>query len=395
MSAIASALRPIPVPKPNVLRSDPVAQAFTLMRVAFTVAPIAFGLDKFVGVLTDDWTRYLSNRVQRPDPGDRGHRDAPGRRRRDRGRAGGGAGAALRRPARGRLAAAVIIVDLLLRRRLRHIAGATSACCSGPVRGAAAACGPRDRLGYPPSTRREQRAEHLADLLPADPHQEAVVPPVGLAPEDEEARLRVRQGVGAVGVWARQSPPAGAEERRRELHRAAGGVALVHLELAVERCVADGAGEREDAVDRHLLGAVAVAQGDLRTGRPAARSPRRRRRAGALDGGRGAARRARAASAASARALGQRVVRRRCPSRARGVAQRPDHARARRSRASAARSRAAVCAEWPAPASRIVRAGPVSASAREVGDAARDPLRRARARPAPGCRRRRGCSGVP
>ena len=69
MSAIASALRPIPVPKPNVLRSDPVAQAFTLLRVAFTVAPIAFGLDKFLGVLTDDWTRYLSSEFNDLIPG--------------------------------------------------------------------------------------------------------------------------------------------------------------------------------------------------------------------------------------------------------------------------------------------------------------------------------------
>ena len=35
-------------------------QAFTLLRIAFTVAPILFGLDKFAGVLTDDWTRYLA-----------------------------------------------------------------------------------------------------------------------------------------------------------------------------------------------------------------------------------------------------------------------------------------------------------------------------------------------
>jgi len=31
-----------------------------LLRIAFTVAPILFGLDKFANVLTDDWTRYLS-----------------------------------------------------------------------------------------------------------------------------------------------------------------------------------------------------------------------------------------------------------------------------------------------------------------------------------------------
>ena len=31
-----------------------------LLRVVFTVAPILFGIDKFAGVLTDDWTRYLA-----------------------------------------------------------------------------------------------------------------------------------------------------------------------------------------------------------------------------------------------------------------------------------------------------------------------------------------------
>ena len=31
-----------------------------LLRIAFTVAPILFGLDKFAEVLTDDWTRYLA-----------------------------------------------------------------------------------------------------------------------------------------------------------------------------------------------------------------------------------------------------------------------------------------------------------------------------------------------
>jgi hypothetical protein len=59
-SAFASALRPVPIPTSQALRGDPVAQAFTLLRIAFTVAPILFGIDKFAGVLTDDWTRYLA-----------------------------------------------------------------------------------------------------------------------------------------------------------------------------------------------------------------------------------------------------------------------------------------------------------------------------------------------
>src|SRR3954463_11097838 len=49
-----------PLPRAQVLRNDPVAQAFMLLRIAFTVAPILFGLDKFANVLTDDWTRYLA-----------------------------------------------------------------------------------------------------------------------------------------------------------------------------------------------------------------------------------------------------------------------------------------------------------------------------------------------
>jgi hypothetical protein len=60
MSTVAAALRPSPIPAPAVLRSDPAAQAFMLLRIAFTVAPILFGIDKFAGVLTDDWTRYLA-----------------------------------------------------------------------------------------------------------------------------------------------------------------------------------------------------------------------------------------------------------------------------------------------------------------------------------------------
>ena len=49
-----------PLPRASALRNDPVAQATLLLRIAFTVAPILFGLDKFANVLTDDWTRYLA-----------------------------------------------------------------------------------------------------------------------------------------------------------------------------------------------------------------------------------------------------------------------------------------------------------------------------------------------
>jgi hypothetical protein len=69
MSTVAHTLRPTPIPRSTDLRDDPVAQAFTLLRIAFTVAPILFGLDKFAGVLTDDWTRYLSSEFNSLIPG--------------------------------------------------------------------------------------------------------------------------------------------------------------------------------------------------------------------------------------------------------------------------------------------------------------------------------------
>jgi uncharacterized membrane protein YphA (DoxX/SURF4 family) len=44
-------------------------QAFLMLRIAFTVAPILFGLDKFANVLTDDWTQYLSSEFNSLLPG--------------------------------------------------------------------------------------------------------------------------------------------------------------------------------------------------------------------------------------------------------------------------------------------------------------------------------------
>ncbi len=38
---------------------QPAAQAFRLLQVGFVVAPILFGLDKFLNLLTD-WTQYLA-----------------------------------------------------------------------------------------------------------------------------------------------------------------------------------------------------------------------------------------------------------------------------------------------------------------------------------------------
>ena len=69
MSAIAATFRPIPIPSVNVLKADPGAQAFMLLRIAFTVAPILFGIDKFAEVLTDNWTAYLATEYNDIIPG--------------------------------------------------------------------------------------------------------------------------------------------------------------------------------------------------------------------------------------------------------------------------------------------------------------------------------------
>ena len=50
------------------LRSDPAYQAYTLLRIAFTVAPIAFGLDKFFNGMVD-WEKYLAPWINRLMPG--------------------------------------------------------------------------------------------------------------------------------------------------------------------------------------------------------------------------------------------------------------------------------------------------------------------------------------
>jgi hypothetical protein len=69
MNSLAALLRPIPLPSLETLRRDPAAHAFLLLRIAFTVAPILFGLDKFAEVLTDDWARYLSSEFNSILPG--------------------------------------------------------------------------------------------------------------------------------------------------------------------------------------------------------------------------------------------------------------------------------------------------------------------------------------
>jgi len=50
------------------LKSDPAYQAFVLLRVAFTAAPILFGLDKFFDVMVD-WEQYLAPWIDDIVPG--------------------------------------------------------------------------------------------------------------------------------------------------------------------------------------------------------------------------------------------------------------------------------------------------------------------------------------
>jgi uncharacterized membrane protein YphA (DoxX/SURF4 family) len=50
------------------LRADPAYQAFWLLRIAFTAAPILFGLDKFFDVLVD-WQIYLAPWINDIVPG--------------------------------------------------------------------------------------------------------------------------------------------------------------------------------------------------------------------------------------------------------------------------------------------------------------------------------------
>jgi hypothetical protein len=69
MTTIGAAMRPEAIPTMARLRRDPVAQAFTMLRVTFTVAPILFGIDKFANVLTNDWTRYLATEFNDIIPG--------------------------------------------------------------------------------------------------------------------------------------------------------------------------------------------------------------------------------------------------------------------------------------------------------------------------------------
>jgi uncharacterized membrane protein YphA (DoxX/SURF4 family) len=49
------------------VRKDPGYQAFWLLRIAFTVAPIFFGADKFANVLVN-WEKYLAPWIRNASP---------------------------------------------------------------------------------------------------------------------------------------------------------------------------------------------------------------------------------------------------------------------------------------------------------------------------------------
>ena len=66
--AISRSHRPVSVAGPPRQLDDPVFQAFTLLRVGFTVAPILFGLDKFLDWLVD-WPQYLAPEINDLIPG--------------------------------------------------------------------------------------------------------------------------------------------------------------------------------------------------------------------------------------------------------------------------------------------------------------------------------------
>src|SRR5947199_7299095 len=53
---------------PDAIKRDPAYQAFWLLRMGFTAAPILFGLDKFAHVLVN-WDRYLAPWIDKIVPG--------------------------------------------------------------------------------------------------------------------------------------------------------------------------------------------------------------------------------------------------------------------------------------------------------------------------------------
>lgn len=67
MSTITADRAVAPGATPHRL-DDPAFQAFTLLRIGFTVAPILFGLDKFLDWLVD-WRIYLAPEINDLVPG--------------------------------------------------------------------------------------------------------------------------------------------------------------------------------------------------------------------------------------------------------------------------------------------------------------------------------------
>ncbi len=51
----------------DALKSDPAYQGYMLLRIGFTVAPIAFGIDKFFNVMVN-WERYLAPWIHHLSP---------------------------------------------------------------------------------------------------------------------------------------------------------------------------------------------------------------------------------------------------------------------------------------------------------------------------------------
>lgn len=54
-------------PAPTPLAQDPARQAFLVLRAAFVVAPVVFGLDKFTNWLVE-WDQYLAPALSDPLP---------------------------------------------------------------------------------------------------------------------------------------------------------------------------------------------------------------------------------------------------------------------------------------------------------------------------------------
>ena len=53
----------------TITHVEPARQAFLMLWGVFVIAPIAFGLDKFAGVLTTNWEAYLATWVNDLVPG--------------------------------------------------------------------------------------------------------------------------------------------------------------------------------------------------------------------------------------------------------------------------------------------------------------------------------------